>query len=108
AAGRQQHDATWPRASGGFIPCPAFQTTPPTFHGALEPRPMPASSLPYPQADRQLRILVVTSQFPIAGEPNRGRPLLLTIRALSTMASVRVVSPVAVYPSWARPRSYLF
>ena len=69
---------------------------------------MPASAPLSRQADRQLRILVVTSQFPIAGEPNRGRPLLQTIRALSRLATVRVVSPVAMYPAWARPHSYLF
>jgi glycosyltransferase involved in cell wall biosynthesis len=55
-----------------------------------------------------MRILVVTSQFPIAGEPNRGRPILQTVRALSRIAEVRVLSPVARYPRWARPRSYLF
>ncbi len=55
-----------------------------------------------------MRLLVVTSQFPIAGEPNRGRPLLQTVRALSGLAEVRVLSPVATYPDWARPRSYLF
>jgi glycosyltransferase involved in cell wall biosynthesis len=55
-----------------------------------------------------MRILVVTSQFPIAGEPNRGRPILQTVRELARLADVRVVSPVATYPRWARPRSYLF
>lgn len=55
-----------------------------------------------------MRLLIVTSQFPIAGEPNRGRPLLQTVRALSRLAEVRVLSPVATYPRWARPRSYLF
>lgn len=55
-----------------------------------------------------MRILVVTSQFPIAGEPTRGRPLLQTVRELARLAEVRVVSPVATYPRWARPRSYLF
>jgi glycosyltransferase involved in cell wall biosynthesis len=55
-----------------------------------------------------MRILVVTSQVPIAGEPNRGRPILQTVRALSRRAEVRVISPVARYPRWARPRSYLF
>ena len=54
-----------------------------------------------------MRILVVTSQFPVAGEPNRGRPLVQTVRALSRLATVRVVNPVATYPRWARPRSYL-
>jgi len=55
-----------------------------------------------------MRILVVTSQFPIAGEPNRGRPILQTVRELARLADVRVVSPVATYPRWAQPRSYLF
>lgn len=54
-----------------------------------------------------MRILVVTSQFPVAGEPNRGRPVLQTVRALSRLAQVRVLNPVATYPRWARPRSYL-
>jgi teichuronic acid biosynthesis glycosyltransferase TuaC len=56
----------------------------------------------------RMRLLIVTSQFPIAGEPNRGRPLLQTVRALSELADVRVLSPVATYPRWARPRTYLF
>jgi teichuronic acid biosynthesis glycosyltransferase TuaC len=55
-----------------------------------------------------MRILIVTSQFPIAGEPNRGRPIHQTVRALSTLAEVRVLSPVARYPRWAQPRSYLY
>lgn len=55
-----------------------------------------------------MRILIATSQFPIAGEPNRGRPILQTIRELARLATVQVVSPTAVYPAWARPRSYLF
>ncbi|MEO7326800.1 MAG: glycosyltransferase [Dokdonella sp.] len=55
-----------------------------------------------------MRILVVTSQFPIAGEPTRGRPILQTVRELAAMADVRVVSPIAVYPAWAQPKSYLF
>ena len=55
-----------------------------------------------------MRILIVTSQFPIAGEPNRGRPIHQTVRELSKLAEVRVLSPVARYPRWATPRSYLF
>ncbi len=54
-----------------------------------------------------MRILVVTSQFPVAGEPNRGRPVLQTVRALSALAQVQVLNPVATYPRWAQPRSYL-
>jgi teichuronic acid biosynthesis glycosyltransferase TuaC len=55
-----------------------------------------------------MRILIVTSQFPIAGEPTRGRPILQTVRELAKLAEVRVVSPVASYARWAKPRSYLF
>jgi glycosyltransferase involved in cell wall biosynthesis len=55
-----------------------------------------------------MRLLIVTSQFPIAGEPNRGRPIHQTVRELSKLADVRVLSPVAAYPRWATPRSYLF
>jgi len=55
-----------------------------------------------------MRILIVTSQFPIAGEPNRGRPIYQTVRELAKLATVRVLSPVASYPAWARPHSYLY
>ncbi|MBD9376420.1 glycosyltransferase [Pseudoxanthomonas sp. PXM04] len=55
-----------------------------------------------------MRLLIVTSQFPIAGEPNRGRPIYQTVRELSRLAQVRVLSPVATYPRWAQPRSYLY
>lgn len=55
-----------------------------------------------------MRLLIVTSQFPIAGEPNRGRPVFQTVRELSRLAQVRVLSPVASYPRWAQPRSYLY
>ncbi len=55
-----------------------------------------------------MKILIVTSQFPIAGEPNRGRPIYQTVRELSKLADVRVLSPIASYPQWAKPRSYLF
>ncbi|WP_181444091.1 glycosyltransferase [Pseudoxanthomonas sp. z9] len=55
-----------------------------------------------------MRLLIVTSQFPIAGEPHRGRPIYQTVRELSRLAQVRVLSPVASYPRWAQPRSYLY
>jgi len=55
-----------------------------------------------------MRILIVTSQFPIAGEPHRGRPVYQTVRELSRLADVKVLSPIATYPGWARPRSYLY
>lgn len=31
-----------------------------------------------------------------------------TLRELSALATVRVLSPVAIYPRWAQPRSYVF
>jgi len=55
-----------------------------------------------------MRILMVTSQFPVADEPTRGRPLYQTASALAKIADLHVVSPVAVYPRWAHPRSYMF
>lgn len=55
-----------------------------------------------------MRILIVTSQFPLAADPTRGRPVYQTAAALAAIAEVRVVSPVAIYPQWARPQSYLF
>jgi len=55
-----------------------------------------------------MRLLVVTSQFPLAGEPTRGRPIHQTLRELARQATVRVLSPVARYPRWAQPSSYLF
>ncbi|MEO8011350.1 MAG: glycosyltransferase, partial [Dokdonella sp.] len=55
-----------------------------------------------------MRILVVTSQYPVAGDPHRGRPIQQTLHQLARLASVRVVSPIAYYPRWAQPRSYLF
>jgi len=54
-----------------------------------------------------MRLLIVTSQFPIAGEPTRGRPIVQTVQQLAKLATVKVVSPVAVYPRWARPGSYM-
>ncbi|SEL09233.1 Glycosyltransferase involved in cell wall bisynthesis [Pseudoxanthomonas sp. GM95] len=54
-----------------------------------------------------MRLLVVTSQFPIQGEPTRGRPIVQTIQQLTQLATVRVVSPIAVYPRWAQPGSYV-
>ena len=42
-----------------------------------------------------MRIQVVTSQFPIAGEPNRGRPILQTVRALADDAQRREAAAVA-------------
>lgn len=55
-----------------------------------------------------MRILVITSQFPIVGDPNRGRAVYQTVCALQRLADVQVVSPVATYPKWAQPGSYVY
>lgn len=56
------------------------------------------------------RIVVVTPNFPIPEEPYRGRPVYETVRRLATMASVKVLCPVATYPAPAslHPRSYRY
>ena len=54
-----------------------------------------------------MRVLVVTSQFPIQDEPTRGRPIVQTVQQLARLATVRVISPIAVYPRWAQPGSYM-
>lgn len=56
----------------------------------------------------KLRILVITSQLPIAGEPTRGRAVYQTLRELATLADLTVISPVAIYPRRGLPRSYLY
>jgi glycosyltransferase involved in cell wall biosynthesis len=56
----------------------------------------------------QLRILVVTSQFPLPGDMQRGLPVYQTVKQLARLADVRVVSPVAAYPRGIRPRSYTY
>ncbi len=55
-----------------------------------------------------MRVLVVTSQFPLPGDLQRGRAVYQTIQALARIASVSVLSPVASYPMRIRPRSYVY
>jgi len=55
-----------------------------------------------------MRVLVVTSQFPLPGDLQRGRPVYQTIQHLARIANVSVLSPVASYPTWIRPRSYIY
>ena len=59
---------------------------------------------------RKPRIVVVTPNFPIPEEPYRGRPVYETVRGLASMASVKVLCPVAKYPApaWLHPRSYRY
>jgi teichuronic acid biosynthesis glycosyltransferase TuaC len=59
---------------------------------------------------RKPHIVVVTPNFPIPEEPYRGRPVYETVRSLASMASVKVICPVAKYPApaWLHPRSYRY
>ena len=53
-----------------------------------------------------MQILVVTSQFPLPGDLQRGRGVYQTVSHLARIAGVSVLSPVASYPLGTRPRSY--
>jgi len=55
-----------------------------------------------------MRVLVVTSQFPLPGDLQRGRGVYQTILHLARITSVTVLSPVASYPLRFRPRSYVY
>ena len=56
------------------------------------------------------RIVVVTPNFPIPEEPYRGRPVYETVRRLALLADVKVLCPVATYPtpSSLHPRTYRY
>lgn len=53
-----------------------------------------------------MRLAAVTSQFPVQGDPNRGRPILQTLVALAKLVQLEVFVPNARYPGWLTPRSY--
>jgi teichuronic acid biosynthesis glycosyltransferase TuaC len=55
-----------------------------------------------------LRLAVVTSQFPIAADPTRGRPIIQTLEALAKRTTLEVFVPHACYPAWLAPRSYRY
>jgi len=55
-----------------------------------------------------MRILVVTSQYPLSGDPQRGRAVCQTVSHLGRISEVSVLSPVATYPPGLRPRSYTY
>jgi glycosyltransferase involved in cell wall biosynthesis len=55
-----------------------------------------------------MRILVVTSQYPVKSDPQRGRAIHQTVAQLARLCDVRIVSPVAAYPLGMRPRSYVY
>ena len=53
-------------------------------------------------------IAVVTPLLPLPDEPYRGQPIYQTVRAFQLYADLRVLCPIAKYPSWpafARPHS---
>lgn len=55
-----------------------------------------------------MRIAVITSQFPVAGDPTRGRPIVQTVEALAALADVEIFVPNARYPAALAPRSYRY
>ena len=55
-----------------------------------------------------MRILVVTSQYPLSGDPQRGRAVSQTVSRLGRISDVSVLSPVATYPPGLHPRSYTY
>lgn len=57
---------------------------------------------------RRLRLAIVTSQFPVAGDPTRGRPVYQTIEALTRIVESEVFVPNARYPARFTPRSYRY
>ena len=98
----------WPRAPAHAARVPCCDAAPlavPRGHAAARTEATIARLSP---PGGRMRILVVTSQFPLACDPTRGRPIHQTIRELSRLADVRLISPVARYPRWAQPHSYLF
>jgi glycosyltransferase involved in cell wall biosynthesis len=56
----------------------------------------------------QLRLAAVTSQFPVEGDSNRGRPIVQTLAALAKLVQLEVFVPNARYPRWLTPRSYRY
>lgn len=51
----------------------------------------------------RLKVAVVTSEFPIPAEPQRGRSGYEIVRALKRRAEVEVICPFPRYPSWFQP-----
>jgi len=55
-----------------------------------------------------LRLAVVTSQYPVPGDSNRGRPVVQTVEALQKLVTLETFVPNARYPRWLGPRSYRY
>jgi glycosyltransferase involved in cell wall biosynthesis len=55
-----------------------------------------------------LKIAVVTRYFPSSAEPWQGRSAYQTLRVLAREADVQVFYPNAKYPSWLKPRSWIY
>jgi teichuronic acid biosynthesis glycosyltransferase TuaC len=53
-----------------------------------------------------LRIAIVSSYFPSSAQPYQGHSAYQTARELRKWAHVEAFVPLAVYPSWFRPKSF--
>ncbi len=54
------------------------------------------------------RLAVVTSYFPIAGQPYRGQSAYQTLRLLERRLDIEVLCPLAEYPAYFQPRSFTY
>ena len=54
------------------------------------------------------RLAVVSSYFPIRAEPHRGQHAYQTLRRMTPWMDIRVFCPLAVYPSFWRPRTFSY
>ena len=54
------------------------------------------------------RLAVVSSYFPIRAEPYRGQSAYQTLRRMTSWMDIRVLCPLAVYPSFLRPRIFSY
>lgn len=57
-----------------------------------------------------MKIAVVTSYFPVAGDPHRGHSAYQTLLLLRNRANVEVICPMARYPrwKWLSPRKFRY
>jgi teichuronic acid biosynthesis glycosyltransferase TuaC len=54
------------------------------------------------------RLAVVSSYFPIRAEPHRGHSAYQTLRRMTSRMEIEVFCPLAVYPSFLRPRNFSY
>jgi teichuronic acid biosynthesis glycosyltransferase TuaC len=53
-----------------------------------------------------LRLAVVTSYFPVPGQPHRGHSAYQTLRKMKSWMDIQVFCPLATYPAWCQPRNF--